>query len=193
MSQVLTNKHKLPETWLEMMPRNLEIGSGGNPQPGYLHLERYVEGLDMDQYDVVADARSMPFPDEWFDSALMFGVFEHLGFFEAEEALSEISRVMKIGAIFKFDVPDFDWFVHAYISGKDENGEPLRPERDEAWVLKSIFGGQDGPGMFHKWGWNERRMRELLSNPSCGFSFFRLVGRQWRDPEHNHLIWECVK
>ena len=124
----------------------------------------------------------------------MFGVFEHFGFFEVQEVILEVSRVLAPGGVFKFDVPDFDWFIEAYRTGIDKNtGNLLEPHRNEKWIMHSIFGGQDGPGMFHRWGWNELRLREFLAKPNWGFSSFSLVGRQWRDAEANHLIWECVK
>lgn len=124
----------------------------------------------------------------------MFGVFEHFGFFEIQEVLLEISRVLAPRGVLRFDVPDFDWFIHAYLTGKDRNtGLELDPVRDEKWVMHAIFGGQDSPGMFHKWGWNEKRLREFLEKPNWSFSEVRLIGRQWRDPESNHLIFECVR
>lgn len=174
---------------------NLEIGCGDNPQPGYIHTDLYINDKNRHLVDVVCDARNLPFPDNEFDNVLMFGVFEHFGYYEVQEVLLEVSRVLKKGGRFRFDVPDFDWFVKAYLSGGiDPNtGRLLDEVRDEFWILKSIFGGQDGPGQFHKWGWNERRMNEFLSKPNWGFSEFKMIGRQWRDPEENHLIYECVK
>ena len=174
--------------------KNLEIGCGSNPQPGYLHTDLYVDGSNRGIVDVICDAQNLPFSDSDFDNVLMFGVFEHLGYFEAQKALLEVSRVLKTGGLFRFDVPDFDWFVHAYLTGKDKyTGAPLESRRDEMWVMKSIFGGQDGPGMFHKWGWNQTRIEEMLRRPNFEFSDIRLVGRQWRDPEENHLIYDCVR
>lgn len=176
------------------MGKNLEIGSGINPQPGYIHLEAFVDNSNRHLVDIVCDARRLPFADGELDSVLMFGVFEHFGYFEVQDALLEISRTLKAGGVFKFDVPDFDWFVHAYLTGQDKNtGKPLEKHRGEEWVIHAIFGGQDKPGMQHGWGWNERRLREFLEKPNWGFSEVRMVGRQWRDQEENHLIWECVK
>ena len=123
----------------------------------------------------------------------MFGVFEHFGYFEVQEALLEVSRVLKDGGTFKFDVPDFDWFVRAYITGLDiRTGKPLI-ERDKKWIMHAIFGGQNGPGQFHRWGWDEEQLIDFLKKPNWDFSEVRLVGRQWRDPEENHLIWECKR
>jgi len=176
------------------VPKNLEIGCGNNPQPGYIHTDLYIDDSNRHFVDVVCDARHLPFSDNEFDNILMFGVFEHFGYFEVQEVLLEVSRVLKYGGIFKFDVPDFDWFIHAYLTGKDTNtGLNLDPHRDERWIMKSIFGGQEREGHFHKWGWNQKRLELFLKQPNWEFREIKLVGRQWRDPESNHLIWECLK
>ena len=176
------------------MERNLEIGCGANPQPGYLHTDAFVDDSNRHLVDVVCDARSLPFPDGSFDNVLMFGVFEHFGFFEVQEVLLQVSRVLAPGGVFRFDVPDFDWFIHAYLTGNDmRSGQKLESRRDETWIMHAIFGGQDGLGMFHKWAWSERRLREFLAKPNWEFSEIKLVGRQWRDPEENHLIFDCVR
>lgn len=167
---------------------SLEIGSAGNPQPGYIHLERYVHPNDRHLVDVCGDAFDLPFRDAVFDRVLLFGVFEHFGIFEAQVVLHEILRVLVPKGILKFDVPDFDWFIQRYV-----NPSKLPPGRGDSWVLHAIFGGQEAPGQFHKWGWNEKRLREFLEKPNWQFTKVSLIGRQWRDPEQNHLIWECVK
>lgn len=170
------------------MGRYLEVGSGGNPQPGYIHMDRFVDCNTRHLVDLLGNAFNLPFKCSIFDGVLLFGVFEHFGYYEIQEVLLEIVRVLKPGGSLKFDVPDFDWFVTRYF---DRAG--IDPVRDDEWFLKAIYGGQDGPGMFHKWGWNEKRLRDFLSKPNWGFSEVKLVGRQWRDPEENHLIWECTK
>lgn len=168
---------------------NLEIGAGCNPTPGFIHCDFVRDPNCPDALDFVCDARAVPLPDDHCDNILMFGVFEHFGIFEIPDVVAEVFRILAPGGVFKFDVPDFDWFVERY----------LRPElrdrgRDEDWILKAIFGGQDAPGMFHKWGWNERRLRTFLETKArWHFSKITMTGRQWRDPEPNHLIWECVK
>lgn len=181
--------NELPESC-----RALEIGSGGNPQPGYYHVDAYEDSHSAGKLDMVCDARALPFPDGRFDSVLMFGVFEHFGYSEAQEALLEVSRVLSSGGVFKFDVPDFEWFIHAYRTGTDRTtGAHLGAHRDRNWIMHAIFGGQDGPGQFHRWGWDYDSIHQFLKKPNWGFSEVRLVGRRWRDPEENHLIWECVK
>lgn len=170
------------------MSIHLEIGSGDNPQPGYVHMERFMGACGSCLPDIIGDACRIPFINGCLDSVLMFGVFEHFGFFEICGVVLEVFRALKPGGTFKFDVPDFDWFVERYIRPELRTGG-----RDEEWILKSIFGGQDGPGMKHCWGWNEERLFRFLTDKIFGFSSVSLIGRQWRDPEPNHLIWECIK
>ena len=76
---------------------SLEIGSGGNPQPGYFHLERFIHPNDRHLVDICGDASRLPFGSGVFDSVLMFGVFEHFGIFEIQEVMLEIVRVLRDG------------------------------------------------------------------------------------------------
>lgn len=170
------------------MGTNLEIGSGENPQPGYVHCDKYVSNGKSHLLDFICDACSVPLADGSCSNILMFGVFEHFGIFEVEPIMAEVLRLLEPGGVFKFDVPDFDWFVERYLF------PDRRPEnRDEDWILKAIFGGQDGEGQFHKWGWNYKRMMNFLQSEKWNFSEIKMVGRQWRNEEFNHLIWECKK
>jgi len=173
---------------------NLEIGAGDNPQPGYWHCDRHVSRINRHLLDFVCDALYLPFGDGELDNILLFGVVEHFGIYEVQEVFLEISRCLCRGGKVRFDVPNLDWFLEVYRTGKcPVSGNPLDPVRDEAWILKAIYGSQDGLGQFHRWGWNEKRMREFLMKPNWEFSKVELIGRQWRDPEPNHLIWECIK
>lgn len=144
--------------------------------------------------DFIADAQRLPLADASCDALLLFGVVEHFGIIEIQAAFLEIARVLVPGGRVRFDVPDFDWFVDVYRTGIDPvTNRPVDPVRDERWIMHAFFGGQDGPGQFHRWGWSERRMRDFLMKPNWGFSDVQLIGRQWRDPESNHLVFECVK
>lgn len=173
----------------------LEIGSGCNPTPGYIHCDAFTDPDCPDALDLVCDARSVPYPDGACSDILMFGVFEHFGIFEIKDVVAEVFRLLAPGGTFKFDVPDFDWFLEVYRTGNDPvTGKPVESHRTEDWVLKGIFGGQDKLGMLHKWGWNEKRLRAFLEiSDKWNFSRVVMTGRQWRDPEQNHLIWECAK
>jgi hypothetical protein len=49
--------------------------------------------------DVVGDIRSLPFPDQSFDTVCVFEVLEHLPFEETKKSLAELSRVARKHAI----------------------------------------------------------------------------------------------
>ena len=72
------------------MAFNLEIGSGINPQPGYVHMERFIDNSNFRFVDICGDAFRIPFLDGVFDSILLFGVFEHFGYFEIQEVALDL-------------------------------------------------------------------------------------------------------
>ena len=53
-----------------------------------------------------AEMRSIPFPDEYFDLAMVIGVFEYVSMDYAAESLCELHRVSKPGAKVVLDLPN---------------------------------------------------------------------------------------
>jgi len=77
----------------------LEIGKGNGFFADYSSKLGYsVTTCDFDKNlspDVVADIRSLPLPDNSFDSVTAFEVLEHIPFEEVPKALSELKRVSR--------------------------------------------------------------------------------------------------
>jgi cyclopropane fatty-acyl-phospholipid synthase-like methyltransferase len=62
-----------------------------------------------------ADAKKLPFPDGYFDRVLLFDVVEHLYPWELQEALEDISRVMKAdGQLIVHTAPNRWYDQYAY-------------------------------------------------------------------------------
>jgi len=96
----------------------MDFGCGEKPYKNlFAHVGEYVgvdyagEGHDHtdEEIDFFYDGKTIPFPDNTFDSVLSTEVFEHI--FNLTEILEEIHRVMKPGAKLLFTCP-FVWPLH---------------------------------------------------------------------------------
>lgn len=127
----------------------LEIGCGGKKvYPDSIGLDvRQVEGVD-----VVADARQLPFEDEYFDHVYSSHVIEHFSHLEVKEVLGEWIRVLKIGGTFEIRCPDFR--VRTFLFA-------LKPNWND---IRNIYGNQDYSENFHCCGFSHGLLKEILSD-----------------------------
>lgn len=95
----------------------LDFGCGSKPYQSLFNVTQYT-GVDIENpahphgqepVDVFYDGRTLPFPDQHFDSFLSSEVFEHV--FNLEEMLDEIHRVLKPQAMGIITTP-FVWNEH---------------------------------------------------------------------------------
>jgi SAM-dependent methyltransferase len=97
--------------------RLLDFGCGSKPYKNLLEVDEYIgvdfvnEGHphDNEQIDVYYDGKTIPFPDNSFDSILSSEVFEHV--FNLPEILAELARVLKPGGKMLITCP-FIWKEH---------------------------------------------------------------------------------
>jgi SAM-dependent methyltransferase len=95
----------------------MDFGCGSKPYAGLFKVEEYVgvdyynEGHshDNEKIDVFYDGKTIPLPNEYFDSVLSSEVFEHV--FNLNEILQEIRRVMKKNGHLLITCP-FAWNEH---------------------------------------------------------------------------------
>ncbi len=102
----------------------LEIGIGNKTVSNYLKEAGYkITTCDFDAElnpDVVADIRTLPFPNNSFDTVMACEILEHLPFSDFETSLKELKRVAKknviisvpyacayLESIVKFSIPFF--------------------------------------------------------------------------------------
>ena len=113
----------------------LDFGCGSKPYRSLFDVDEYV-GVDFmgeghshenEQIDVFYDGKTLPFPDDTFDSVFSSEVFEHV--FNLEEMVVEIKRVMKPGALILVTCP----------FAIPEHEEPNDYARYSSFGLKHLF------------------------------------------------------
>ncbi len=112
----------------------LDVGCGRKPYRRFVTAQSYV-GVDVDTpvtrslgtVDVFYDGRSLPFPENSFDSVLCSQVFEHV--FTPAQFLAEIHRVLRPGGGLLITVP-FVW---------DEHEQPHDYARYSSFGLKAAL------------------------------------------------------
>jgi predicted SAM-dependent methyltransferase len=153
-----------------LWPSKLHLGCGDRHYDGYLNIDiRKTHATDM-----VCDIRTLPFRSGSVDLIENYHVIEHMGRHDLPPALSSWHRVLKPGGRLIMECPDFDEDVKGYLSGDDS-------------FLDHIFGLQRYATDFHYFGYNVRRLKELLEN--CGFT--SVISEPARDP-HSTLA-PCLR
>jgi SAM-dependent methyltransferase len=98
----------------------LDFGCGSKPYESLFSVEKYIGvdleisghqhlGEEFDKIDVFYDGKTIPFPDNHFDSVFSSEVFEHV--FNLEDILDELNRVLKKQGEILITVP-FVWEEH---------------------------------------------------------------------------------
>lgn len=161
----------------------VELASGQNPQPGYIHVEM---SRDFPQVDYVCDivSQRLPFQDGTVDELIHNHFIEHVPWRRLPFVISEWSRVMKPGAILKIRTPDLRFICERYLHGEIT---PEWPGDESAmrqifgycgptqWANIKLFSGQDYPGNFHFHVHDFESLRTVLER--YGF----------RDAQRSHL------
>ena len=109
-------------------PLRVEIGSGGFPTPGYVHVDADRLARHVDH---VAPASSLPFADGTVEELLAIHILEHVHASRVIPTLREWRRVLRPGGFAQIHVPDAATVFAAFLDSP--------PERK--WtVLIPIFG-----------------------------------------------------
>lgn len=144
----------------------LNLGSGIQHWAGYINVDKYatreyIQGLiDTGNTQAIiqegseylqADIREMPLEDDSVDYIESIDVIEHFGFRELYHVVKEIKRIMKPGAVFKFQTIDFNGLAHEWVE-KVLNAKQVDIS-DYVDIMMGIYGNQLGEGQFHKCAW----------------------------------------
>lgn len=133
----------------------LNVGCGHNLIPGAINCDLHNPSADR-QIDCTA---LEDFENETVDLIESHHMIEHLSFDEAERAIAEWCRVLKVGATLVITCPDLPEVLRLWLSSSRH--------ADRRYASRMIYGSQEHPGMFHRSGYDRRHLRELLDQ--CGF------------------------
>lgn len=132
----------------------LNIGAGGSlksPDEDWIN----VDALSLEGIDLVSDLEfsDLPYDDGSAEFVNMQDFLEHLPKKRQIPFLREVWRVMKPGARTYIQVPDLGVISQRYC-GILEEPTPLQHDMTGEQVAASLYGGQEHPFNFHKWGYD---------------------------------------
>jgi GT2 family glycosyltransferase/ADP-heptose:LPS heptosyltransferase/predicted SAM-dependent methyltransferase len=149
-------------------PYKLEIGSGMNPQPGYIHLDIMKDAKNV---DIVHDLnKSLPIGDSCVKEILANHVVEHVSWRQFPVILRDWYRVLVKDGVLFIRTPNLEFIMNMY------NLKKTTPEHkdDEEFIIKNfgsvthsmyailkLFSGQDYPSNFHFACYDPITLRDL--------------------------------
>jgi predicted SAM-dependent methyltransferase len=191
----------------------LNLGCASRPLEGYINIDldtkdkiiaRYPNvkipnNLDIFQYDIF----NLPFDDCSILEIRSESMLEHLSFLEEKFFFYEMQRVLAVGGVLDFSVPDFEKTMKLWLQAEDnwkdffrDDDEAIKQQHwfgqysystDNKWgyLTASIFGPQNSEGQFHKNCYTEKKIRNMmrfLNFEILDMSFFRWKG------DRDHMI-----
>lgn len=100
--------------------------------------------------DVVGDVRQLPWPNEYFQTLLCSDILEHFPLKDTVNILKEWCRVLKVGGVIEFRVPNLTAICNHYNKYSDAT--------HVSWLL---YGGQDYSGNFHYICFDRKMLTDL--------------------------------
>jgi len=138
------------------MKQKLELGCGDRPTPGYLHQDV----TELVPLDFKVDPWKIDLPENYLSEVIAIGVMEHLRLEDFIKTLEHIYRLLEIGGVFLFDVPDIQIWSEYLYNVTHGKSSPFTKEH----VYSTIWGWQRWPGDEHKWGWTEVDLYSILKD-----------------------------
>jgi hypothetical protein len=116
--------------------RRIEVGSGWQPQPGYIHAE---VDPDFPCVDLLVSGHSLPVRDDWADQVLNVHMIEHVPPPILRATVGEWFRVLRRGGELRLHTPNGEALGRALIDSAAGRPNPF-------WAVQSaIFGYYRGP------------------------------------------------
>lgn len=137
----------------------LNIGAGNDILEGYKSVDLYMKADIKDDITKLSTIK-----DNTVDEVLTMHVLEHLKADDVLPAMKSVFRVLKPGSFWNIEVPDLIWVLTDFISTPDD--------QRWGWKLQTIFGMQNHDGEYHRTGFSDVRLGEMLK--SVGFTNIKI-------------------
>jgi SAM-dependent methyltransferase len=111
--------------------RRIEVGSGGSPRPGYMHIDQDPSSPHL---EYVARAHELPLPDGWADELLASHILEHVEPRYLHATLREWHRVLRAGGTVEIHAPDSAHLMRHWLDAP----------RGRKWALQVAILGMSG-------------------------------------------------
>lgn len=132
----------------------IEVGSGYNPAPGFLHVDISPNA----PVECVCSIDHLPFRDASVEEIRAVDVLEHFSYWDTERLLNEWARVLQPGGKIFIQTPEAEEMMRRYFA--DWRKMMVDPFRDHPPIVSlawRIMGGQSD-GVYSKenddWRWN---------------------------------------
>jgi SAM-dependent methyltransferase len=136
------------------MKKTLNVGCGERTFKEYPsgHKCINVDERNLPCVDEVMDVRKLNFPDNYFDYILASDIIEHFPISKTQDILIEWKRVLKVGGIIEFRLPNLKDICKKYVDG-------INDTKLTSWL---IYGGQDYSGNFHYVGFDRGWFKSIV-------------------------------
>lgn len=111
-----------------------------------------IDERDLSNVDKIMDVHKLDFSDEYFDYVLASDIIEHFPIFETKGILTEWKRVLKVGGVIEFRMPNLKAICKKYIDGKHDI-------KKTSWLL---YGGQGYSGNYHFVGFDKDWFKSII-------------------------------
>lgn len=123
----------------------LHLGCGNQHFEGYIN----IDCIRTRAADYICDIRKLPFPENSVSLIECYHVIEHLPRKDLLKTFQGFYKVFKPGGRLIIECPDFDKAVKEYLGGNEKR-------------LNDIFGQQRDSLGFHYFGYNFKRLKNVL-------------------------------
>ena len=170
----------------------LNLGCGGDirKDEGWVNMDcRKLDGVD---YVIDLENDNLPYPAGSISHIEIKDFLEHISKFRRVSLLNNIYDVLKPWGTIFVQVPHMKVLAERYLDVM-KNPSPLQHPLDAETFAACLYGGQDYPGNFHKWGYDEESLCKILNQ--AGFQVTdigsdggsNMLCRALKTPEDAHV------